>query len=868
MSEPKPEPGKPNPGPAPKAGGEGFVAKLKGLFSKSSPNPKAPAPAPKKGQSSFLKNFKVKDVGTKEPEASPSVDKGAPAPKSAATVEPAWSKHLQETANAPKAPVPPKAPASPAPPTSPASTNKPLPTPYTGKITPAPEAAKRPQSIIVGPDEDAEEVPSKPAPQAPKAPPSSGFNQKETGAPAVAKASSPQVPKSAAQMMLPKTLPDPKEVSPKPATASKPVQPGQAQAPKPPDLLPFPPKLSEPKEMPSKPATPAPIAKTEPGPAAGSLLPGQKKGDEIGKLTGGTQILRKPAPENSPTQPDSLPSLPPKPTASPVQAPPKPAIVKSPEPKPAIVKDLDPKPTPAPDTRRTSTGTLKKESLRLKPLPSGDFKPMVTGKPEPESKPHAPAAAKPAIKPEPKDAVKPPGQPQVPVQKPSAEKPAPGAVPGKVAPAGLIAKPAGNDPAKPSAKAEGVPKPTPAVKPADKPKAAATPASARPSQKKKPKVVLPPRREEEKKNSPLLFLIPLIILLLAGIAFALYWNQRETSVIVNVDAGEMTLRGDGIVIMNFAGKLQMLRDDYFRRRAPLEEEVERIQANLAAAQVDLAGREQRKKLLDDMLEQYEAEIPEFLTESQQALNSLWEDKSAQLAREYDEFKESLHQEIIARAEELGVDYQRNTEIDAIAVAVNAFRLALYGVAREVDVSEQRAWAEDILQRWKAYEKQWRDAQADIKEEALEIKKQPLPKIADARKRIDNLEREIAAVEIDLQSLRDEVARHEQTLREASQRLEDIADPFFLDLKSIPKDFEVARFPVENNGVIRMPRLNESEELTEGTHFLLVRALKEDMEYWAVSEFEILPYQTVESTVRSDQFVPLQTILEEGIFMKP
>lgn len=859
MSKPKPDPGKSTPTPVPRGVEGGLVAKLKGFFVKSATRPSPSTPAPKKGQSSFLKNFKVKGVGAKEEGATSTAGHSQPVPKPS-SVEPAWSKHLQESQAGSKAPSVSQVSVASSSPV--ASTGKPLSTPYTGKISLPAETVKKPQSTIVGPDDDDQPVAKTESREI--GPISAMTSAKGKPQP---KESSPPAPKSPAQMMLPKAFPETETVLPKPDAPSSVALPKPVAAPKPPQLLPVPPVLSQPKRVPPPSPASTPAPKARPSFAAPSLLPGQKQGDEIGRFSGATQILLKPASGSPVTRGDSLPSLPAKPGESQAKVLPKPAIVKRSEPKPAIVKGPAPKPTPAPDTRRTSTGTLKKESLRLKPLPSGDFKPMVTGKSEPGKRVDSPAPLKPAGTAEPKSTpqTKAPAQPEkAPAAKASALLSAVAAA-NPAAPKAAVKEPAKSSP---SAKSTGIYKGASTPKPSGKRKAAAASAAARPSQKKKPKVVLPPRREDEKKTSPLLFLIPLLILLLGGIAFALYWQQRETSVVVTVESGDLTLRGDSIVVMNFAGKLQMLRDDYFRRRAPLEEEIKRIKANLAAAQGDLAGREQRKKLLDDALEQYQAEIPQFLTESQQALNSLWEDKSDQLAREYDQFKESLHQEIIGRAEELGVDYQRNTEIDAIAVAVNAFRLALYGVAREVDVSEQRAWAEDLLQRWNAYEKEWRDAQTAIKKEALEIKKQPLPKIADARKRIDNLQREIAAVEIDLQSLRDEVARHEETFRVASRRLADVDDPFFLELQAIPKEFEVARFAVENNGVIRMSRLEQSEELSEGTHFLLVRAVKEDTEYWAVDEFEILPYQSVESTVRSDQFVPLRKILEEGTFMKP
>ncbi len=386
--------------------------------------------------------------------------------------------------------------------------------------------------------------------------------------------------------------------------------------------------------------------------------------------------------------------------------------------------------------------------------------------------------------------------------------------------------------------------------------------------KRSPKVVLPPIKQESTPFNRMVLAIPVLLLLLAGIGFAIYWLQRETTVRIEVQSGEMAIRGDAFVVLNFAGKLEMLRQDYLRRRSPIEEEILTIQADIAAAKGDLAGREQRSKLLEDALEQYRAEIPQYLGESQDALKTLWDKESADLSKEYDDFKESLHKQIEQRATELGLDYKRNPEIDAIAVAVNAFRLSLYGVARQVNVSEQRMWAEGLLQEWGQFETTWRQKQAEIKKRAFEIKQDPLPRIADARKRIDNLEREVEAIQIDINALKNEVTRREAVLEQTRLRRAELDAPFMEELRRIPEEFRVATYPISPEGVIIMPQLHESELLNQGVHLIFVQAARGDQEYWAVQEFEVLPYQNTIIVVEPSQFKPLKDVLDKGMFHKP
>ncbi len=748
----------------------------------------AKSASPKKGQSSFLQNFNVKEVGDAAEGGSREKDKNRSGQEVEDTAkEKDWtsligdkSKPLEEATSEP----------------SPKST---------------PEPAKATDTF------------SKPTPFA--------LPELKPAAPAT------PVAKSSPKIELP-----PVPSLAKPPTSSPAVELPSAGIPKPPA------KPQAPSVLPAKPQAP-------------SLLPGQKKGNELGTTSnlgrhavGGKSNKPEPAKTSEPLK-GGLPSLSPKDQATAASSIPKakPPVALKPKDAPHVrIHDL-----PAPSRKATTTGTIKKESIRLDkmvPKPKPPAKPEAgPGANEPEfSKPAIPLGASSIIPSPPKasapDAVK------APAPVPATPAPTPKATP-------LHAPEKDSRPApRGDAKEKSEPSKSEPGKPAK--------AAAVTGHKKSPKVVLPPVRETSNSSTKLLLLIPLIILLIAGLAFFVYWMQRETSVNISVQSGELTTRGDAIVVLNFAGKLEMLRNDYFGRRTPVEEEISHIKANLSAAKGDLAGLEQRKKLLEDALEQYRAEIPEFLNESQQALDQLWNEESAALSKEYDDFKESLHQQIEDRAAELGVDYTRNTDIDAIAVAVNAYRLALYGVVKQVNVGEQRAWAEELLQQWNSFEKTWREKQSDIKKKALTIKQNPIPKISEARQRIDNLEREVEALQLDLNGLKEEVARYENNLTEATSRLQAIDKPFYEELRRIPDEFKVATFTINETGQILMPELQEHPDLSTGTHFILVTAVKGDQEFWAIQEFEVLPYQTVEVFIEPTRFIDLKTVLEEGTFIKP
>ncbi|MEM1158460.1 MAG: hypothetical protein AAGH72_09410 [Verrucomicrobiota bacterium] len=790
-SEEKPEPGsakaqapKPLPG-----------SKLGSFFSRKS-KAREKKPAPKKGQSSFLKNFNVRDVGE---------ESGSPKKAAEPTFQPA-SKPAENWTSMVGAKQLPEGKKKP--------TRTPVKLP---EFKPSTELRQEPQK---------EKAPTRPPVALPK-----------ISAPK--HAPEPASPVSVSrQKSEPKLAPPPFTVQRKAAANAQhlPAQPNQ-----------------------QKPATPV-VSESQ----APKLLPGQKKGEQVGAASSDSGLIFRDKDARKRPAAKGLPSLAAHaevPAVSNIPAAKPPVALKpaSQAPKPAAVSLPKAPGLPKPPREESTTSILKKESIGPRKL----TKPVQV---EPQDKP-APKVRESSSS---LESIEPEfTQPAIPLGK--AQKKTGLLKPEKQTQSGGSQAPEGSAgstlPADNRTSPENEQK-TSAKSPAQVKKSdPSAQTGAKPIHKKSPKVVLPPVRESSGSNK-MVILIPLIVLLIAGLAFFVYWIQRETSVEVTVNAGELTTRGDALVVLNFAGKLEMLRNDYIRRRTPVEEEIGHIKANLSAAQGDLAGRNQRKKLLEDALKQYQSEIPEYLNESQEALERLWNEESAALTKNYDDFKESLHQQIEQRAEELGVEYTRNDEIDAIAVAVNAYRLALYGVAQQVNVGEQRSWAEDLLQEWNSFEKSWREKQSEIKQKALEIKRDPIPKISETRKQIDNLEREIDALDTDLNSLKAEVARYESNLVEANSRLQAIDEPFYAELRAIPEQFKVSAFPVDELGKVILPDLQESADLSGGTHFLLVAAVKGDQEYWAIQEFEVLPYQTISVIIDPTRFLNLKTILEKGTFMKP
>jgi hypothetical protein len=430
-------------------------------------------------------------------------------------------------------------------------------------------------------------------------------------------------------------------------------------------------------------------------------------------------------------------------------------------------------------------------------------------------------------------------------------------------------------PSGPRTSAPPVPKPLLAGKPdapakpgvgvptEDKPKSLVPQRKA--ADTRKPKVSLPPPTQKPKPAAsaggwlgPLK--IAAVVLALAGIGYWIYTSNVKSEVLVRIDSGDIAVDPEVMVVFNFDGKVNLLRTDYLKRRVPLEKEVAELRVNLSSAKGDLAGRVQSRKLLEDAMSQYEKEIPEYIDKSRDELDSLWAEQGEALDREFNEFRASLHAEIAAQAESIGLNYKRNEEIDAIEVAVNAYRLALYDAPAEVDVDKQRIWAEDLLQRWRDFETDWGKRQLDIRDRAVEIKKTPGPKIKSARERIESLKDEMTALNFDIASLEREVNRYEEELETVSKELDELANPFYSELIATPKDFLLATYPMMPGGTVEIQELEDRKEMPQGEYFLLVRGTRNNEVYWALKDFRIVEKKKIVLEIKEDSFVAVRTYL--------
>jgi ubiquinone biosynthesis protein UbiJ len=345
-----------------------------------------------------------------------------------------------------------------------------------------------------------------------------------------------------------------------------------------------------------------------------------------------------------------------------------------------------------------------------------------------------------------------------------------------------------------------------------------------------------------------------------GIVAFLVLSQKSR-VIVVVNSGEMEVDPQIFVVSNPKGKLELLRTDYLKRAIPLQEEFAKAKGDLSAAKADLAGAEEKNKLLIQAIVRNENEIPAFIQESSATLETLWKEEGAKLDKEFEEFRQGLLNEIGGRAKELNLPYNDDLEIREIEVAVNAYRLSLYNTGGKLDVSKERNWAEEILKRWNVFCSDWQKRQLSVKDRAVAIKKKPQPKIDEARSRIESLQLEREQVLFEIAAFQDEVKHTNTRVEDLENRLKSLRGPFYQELLQTPELFKVGSYQLQPDGKAELTGIDKREDLTIGEFLVFVKAVSGEKVYWGMKNLEIRKNQSIELRIERDQFIPMESFLQ-------
>jgi chromosome segregation ATPase len=373
--------------------------------------------------------------------------------------------------------------------------------------------------------------------------------------------------------------------------------------------------------------------------------------------------------------------------------------------------------------------------------------------------------------------------------------------------------------------------------------------------------VEPPQKNGIKLSIPLWLWAAVGLLVLIGAGISVFMVVRQTKVTFRVDAGDLKITDQPAVIYNFMGKVDLLRSDYARRMTPIDSEYTEVRNNLASARADMAGKLETKRLLKGEIQRLSAQIPDFIEQSQGQLNDLWVKQGAVLDKEYADTKEQYQKKLEDRAKQLGVDYQRNQDIDSIDVSVNAFKLSLYGAPKTVKVEDERKYAESLLAEWQKYQEDWQKRLVSMKDKSQQIRQQPGPKIEEVKAQVAKVQNDIFAVDADISSYQLEIQQYEGRTNDLNTQIQKVTKQFMDDLLSAPKEFIKTRLQLDGNGIAELKDLEDhKEDFPPGDYFLLVSAQKDDQVYWALKKFTIKEYSKSDVYILRSDFVLARSYL--------
>lgn len=368
--------------------------------------------------------------------------------------------------------------------------------------------------------------------------------------------------------------------------------------------------------------------------------------------------------------------------------------------------------------------------------------------------------------------------------------------------------------------------------------------------------------KEPKKSKALLYtILSLVLILLIGSAAGAYWMLRETRLKLTIHAAGLDVQPEAVLVLDYSQRFAMIRSEYLKQRNSAQDVLDKVTADLNTAQAELLGKLKSRSLLQSKIDEDNKQVEAILDENQKKVSALLDARYGELDKQYDTEKAAFNAKLVTRAKELGLNFQPNSEMDDPEVSVNGFRLALYAAPKSVNVTQERLWAEDLLNGWHQLEETWESERASVRDQAISLRQPIGPQIDEIRARVGSIEKEIEAMDANIAPLREEVRMLEGRKVDAQSIRENAYKPFYEDALRLPADFTKQRFKLDDEKKLDLRKLDQNKELQPGNYRLLVRAIQNNYEHWALVDFEIREYRTTKLEIKASDFKSVRDMLE-------
>jgi hypothetical protein len=347
-----------------------------------------------------------------------------------------------------------------------------------------------------------------------------------------------------------------------------------------------------------------------------------------------------------------------------------------------------------------------------------------------------------------------------------------------------------------------------------------------------------------------------------GLGWFAYYYLRETRVEGIVVAPGYQIQ-EVAVVSDFREEAVRTAQDLFYEREPLLKDIRERRDVVEGAKADIAGREERIRLLREQIDAANREVEAIIREAREASQRLWASAGIQLDEEYEQKLDEFRVRVENRARELNLPYDPASDIKSPDVWVNAFRLALYDAPPAVNGSDERVWVESILTEWKGWHKTWDARVAAVKQEVERIQASPKEQIDEINRRIANLNSRIDETRTEIEPVQKELEVNQKALDGLLSEDQALQAEYFQRLLKTPDGRTRFRVPFDTATGKFSWRHIEKTPFKPGQYLLWVKATKGDAESWSMISFPIVEYGTTVLRIEPGALVSVVDVLRAG-----
>lgn len=366
----------------------------------------------------------------------------------------------------------------------------------------------------------------------------------------------------------------------------------------------------------------------------------------------------------------------------------------------------------------------------------------------------------------------------------------------------------------------------------------------------------------------------ILIAAVLGLGYLSFNQLRETRLegFVNLPPGYELKKV--CLVRDFRSDVLNLVEDLAVFQGPLRNDIEQLQDQISHAKSDVAGRDERVRLLNEEIDNAGKEIASSLNEARTASEEIWNGPGVQLDSEYAQKKEEFHKKILDRASKLAINYIDNNDFKDPEVWVNAFRLALYDSPKGINAATERAWAENELADWKKYVATYQQTLTDLKHKVEGIQTSPQGRIGEITKRIDDLKTQVADAQAEIEPIQKELQNNQEALNKLLEKQAGLEAPFYKQVVEAPEGGVLVKLGFDSStNRFNWREINhdpqyQPKEGEPSHYFLWVSAFSpKGQEYWSFQSIDLYYFGTTQVIIQPTALISVRDLINSGAHEK-